>query len=194
VIWNGGVAVGDAEQHPVSFNLSNLYFFLLVAFVLFLPFNIEQLPEIKNLIGRNGWIVPVLIAGFFIYYLTYEHPHIYNTVELSFYRHNLFIYYTSDITPIRIASYFPMAWMALSFVTAARNSEQGHLLYLMYPFALLSFVPLPLIEQRYYVVALTLFLVWRPPMSRFSTLFTLVTFIALSAWILFNITRQVFFL
>lgn len=194
VLVNGGVAVGDAEQHPISFNLSNFYFFLLVAFVLFLPFNIEQLPNIKRLLVQHWWVVIVLVAGFFVYFYTYEHPHKYNRTELDFYRHNLFIHYTCDILPLRIASYIPMAWMILAFVTAVRASSYGPALLLLYPFALLSFVPLPLIEQRYYVVALTLFLVFRPPMSRLSTNISLVIFITLSAYILFNITRKIFFL
>jgi len=194
VLWNGGVAIGDAEQHPVSFNLSNLYFFLLVAFVLFLPFNIEQLPSIVTLIRRHWWIILVLIAAFIIYFNTYEHPHKYNATALAFYRHNLFIHYTCDILPLRILSFFPMAWMSLSLVTAIQRGEFGAQLMLLVPFALLSFVPLPLIEQRYYFVSLALLLALRPPMSIKSTTASLFVFIALSAYVMFNITRQIFFL
>lgn len=194
VVVNGGVAVGDAEQHPISFNLSNLYFFLLVACAVFLPFNIEQLPHIKQLIQRHLWIIGLLIAGFVLYFYTYEHPHIYNRSELAYYGHNWFLHYTCDVLPWRIVSYVPIAWMAMSVVTAGDRSEYGHLIYLLIPFALLSFVPLPLIEQRYYFVALTLFLLWRPPMSRISTFYNLVIFIALSGYLLFNISRKIFFL
>jgi len=194
VVVNGGVAVGDAEQHPISFNLSNLYFFLLVAFVLFLPFNVEQVGNIKRLIVANWWILPLLAVLFVVYFYTYEHPHKYNTTALKFYRHNLFLHYTCDILPIKIACFIPMAWMSLSFVTAVRESTYGPQLLLMLPFALLSFVPLPLIEQRYYVVALTLFLVLRPKISSWSTGLTLGGFIALCAYVMFNISRQTFFL
>ncbi|WP_075185813.1 hypothetical protein [Teredinibacter haidensis] len=194
VVWNGGVAVGDAEQHPISFNLSNLYFFLLVAFVLFLPFNVEQLANIKRLLMANWWILPLLLVLFVVYFYTYEHPHKYNTAALKFYRHNLFIHYTCDYLPWRILSFIPMAWMGLSFVTSIRTSDYAPVLLLMLPFALLSFVPLPLIEQRYYVVALTLFLALRPKMSSLSTGITLWSFVAICAYVMFNITRKVFFL
>ncbi|SMF03613.1 Cation transport ATPase [Alteromonadaceae bacterium Bs31] len=194
VLWNGGVALGDAEHHPISFNLSNLYFFLLVAFVVFLPFNIEQLGNIKALIFKHWWIVVILAVCFVIYFYTYEHPHKYNRTSLKFYRHNLFIHYTCDILPLRIASFIPMAWMSLSFVSAVRTSAYGAQLLLLLPFALLSFVPLPLIEQRYYFVALTLFLAMRPSITAWSTAINLFVFVALCAYILFNISRQIFFL
>ena len=194
VFVNGGVAVGDAEQHPISFNLSNLYFFLLVAFVLFLPFNIEQVGNIKKLLIQHWWIWLVLIVAFFIYFNTYEHPHKYNRTALKFYRHNWFLHYTGDYFLARILSFVPMAWMSLSFACAVRSSEYGRVILLMLPFALLSFVPLPLIEQRYYIVALTLFLAMRPKMSPLSTGITLFSFITLCAYILFNVTRKTFFL
>ncbi len=194
VIWNGGVALGDAEHHPISFNLSNLYFFLLVGFVVFLPFNIEQLGNIKKLIQSHWWILVLLAVCFVIYFYTYEHPHKYNRTSLAFYRHNLFIHYTCDILPLRILSFIPMAWMSLSFVTAIRTGAYGAQILLLLPFALLSFVPLPLIEQRYYFVSLTLFLAMRPSISNWSTGINLFVFVGLCAYILFNISRQLFFL
>ena len=65
---------------------------------------------------------------------------------------------------------------------------------LLAPFAVLSFLPMPLIEPRYYIVALTLFLALRPPMSRAATVATFAYYIPASAWILYNISRQNFFL
>ena len=194
VIWNGGVALGDAAQHRVALNLSNAYFFLMVAWVLFLPFNVEQLPHIRRLLHQHVWLLPAMVACFFLYFYTYEHPHPYNAATLDFYRHNLFIYYTSDVTAIRILAFIPVAWMSLSFVTAATASDYPVEMLLLVPFALLSFVPLPLIEPRYYLVALSLFLVFRPVMSTGTTVVTLVYYLLASAYILFGISRQAFFL
>jgi len=194
VIWNGGVALGDVAQHPVALNLSNAYFFLMAAFVLFLPFNLEQLPGIRRLIREHAWVLLALLGLFFFYLYTYEHPHPYNAATLDFYRHNLFIHYTSDVTAIRILAFIPMAWMALSFVTAATASDYPGEMLLLIPFALLSFVPLPLIEPRYYLVALSLFLAFRPAMSTRATVITLAYYVIASAYILFSISRQAFFL
>jgi len=55
-------------------------------------------------------------------------------------------------------------------------------------------VPLPLIEPRYYYVALCLFLALRPAMSVASNVITLVYYIAVSAFVLAGISRQAFFL
>ena len=194
VVINGGVALGDAEQHPISFNLSNLYFFLLVSFALFLPFAVEQVPAIFQLLKHNVWILALLAAGFALYWYTYEHPHIYNRTELGWYRHNWLLHYTADITAFRIVSFFPIAWMALSYVCAARKGSYNKQILLLIPFALLSFVPLPLIEQRYYIVSLILFLVFRPSLSRPASTMTLCYYMGLSAYILFNISRKTFFL
>lgn len=194
VLLNGGVAVGDAEQHQVTLNLSNLYFFLLVAFFLFLPFNMEQTSDISRLIREQWWLLLVLVGFFFIYFNTYSHPHKYNSPELDFYRHNLILYYTSDIRLLRVLSFIPMAWMTLSFISAIQKSGYSGVILLMLGFSLLSFVPLPLIEQRYYLVALTLFLAVRPRMTTVSTYATLGAFIALDAYILFHISQKTFFL
>ena len=193
-LWNGGVAVGDVEQHPLSINLSNLYFCLLVAWALFLPFNVEQLGNIGRLLAEHKWMWALLAAAFLVYFFTYTAPHKYNTPELDFYRHNLLIHYTVDFTLGRILAFVPIAWMALSFVTAANSSDYRREMLLLAPFALLSFLPMPLIEPRYYIVALCLFLALRPTMSRAATLATFACYIPASAWILYNISRRNFFL
>ena len=194
VLWNGGVAMGDVEQHPLSLNLSNLYFCLLVAWALFLPFNIEQLGNIGRLLAERKWVWAALIGAFVVYFFTYTATHKYNSPALDFYRHNLLIHYTVDFTLGRILAFILIAWMVLSFVTAANTSVYRREMLLLAPFALLSFLPMPLIEPRYYIVALCLFLALRPTMSRAATVATLTYYIPASAWILYNISRQNFFL
>jgi alpha-1,2-glucosyltransferase len=194
VIWNGGVAVGDAEQHQISFNISNFYFFLLVSFALYLPYNIARLGDVKDLLVSNKWMIILIIMLFFVYMFTYEHPHKYNTKELSFYRHNLFLYYSCDVYWLRILSYFAMTWMALSFYAAAHVSEYRKPLLLLVPITLLSIVPLPLIEQRYYLVSLALFIAMRPSIPEKVTTLTLVYYIGISGYVLYHISRLNFFL
>ena len=65
---------------------------------------------------------------------------------------------------------------------------------LLVPFALMSFVPMPLIEPRYYIAALSLFLAFRPVVSDTTNIVTLVYYVLASAYILLNISRQAFFL
>ena len=65
---------------------------------------------------------------------------------------------------------------------------------LLVPFAVLSFVPLPLIEPRYYLVAFSVFLAFRPGVSMASTAVTLAYYVPVSAYLLLGISRQLFFL
>lgn len=194
VFINGGVAVGDADQHQISLNLSNLYFFMLVAFVLFLPLNIEQVPAIARLLRRHLWVLLLLGAIFYIYYVTFGHPHKYNSTALSFYRHNLILHYVCDFVTGRVLAFIPIAWMGLTLTTMLISDRNRHLIGLMLIFALFSFVPLPLIEQRYYMVTLALLLVLRPSISRLSSVLTLLVFMSANAYILFSITHKHFFL
>lgn len=194
VFWNGGIAFGDAEQHQVSLNISSFYFFLLVSFALFLPYNIAYISDVRDLLLTNKWLLILLVIMFFVYMGTYEHPHIYNTKELSFYRHNLFIHYSCDIYLLRILSYFAMAWMALSYYASARISKDRVALLLLLPVTFLSTVPLPLIEQRYYLVSLSLFIAMRPPVSEKVTTLTLVYYIGVTGYVLYHISRMHFFL
>ncbi len=194
VIWNGGIAVGDADQHHISFNVSNFYFFLLVSFILFLPYNIARLNDVKDLLIARKWLILLIVVMFFFYMATYEHPHKYNTKELSFYRHNLFIYYSCDIVWLRILSYFAMVWMALSYYAAASVSKDRLPLLLLLPVTLLATVPLPLIEQRYYLVSLCLFIALRPPVPEKVTALTLTYYISVTGYALYNVSRMNFFL
>jgi len=194
VVVNGGVAVGDAEQHQVSFNPSNFYFFLLVGFLLFLPYHVAKLPAIFELLKANLWVVALLVAAFFFYMYTYEHPHKYNTKALDFYRHNLFIYYSCDVYWLRILSYFGMAWMALSVCATARESKDAIPIILLLPVTMLAIIPMPLIEQRYYFVSLSLFLAMQCPLPEKVTAITLTYYIGFGAYILYNISRMTFFL
>jgi alpha-1,2-glucosyltransferase len=194
VIWNGGIAVGDAEQHHVSLNLSNFYFFLLVSFFLFLPYNIARMGDVKDLLVSNKWLILLIVGLFFVYNATYEHPHKYNTKKLSFYLHNLFLYYSCDIYWLRIVSYFAMVWMALSYYAAGLVSKNRIPLLLLLPLTLLSTVPLPLIEQRYYLVSLCLFIALRPPIEEKYTALIFAYYVGVTGYALYNISRLKFFL
>ncbi|MBX2857562.1 MAG: Dol-P-Glc:Glc(2)Man(9)GlcNAc(2)-PP-Dol alpha-1,2-glucosyltransferase [Cellvibrionaceae bacterium] len=195
VVVNGGVAVGDAEQHPVSFNPSNFYFFLLVSFAVFLPYTLARWRDVAAMLKAKPWVMALLIALFFVYLNTYQHPHKYNTKELSFYRHNLFIYYSCDIYWLRVSSYFAMAWMALSYWAAARIDKKHFVpLMLLLPFTLLAVVPMPLIEQRYYFVSLCLFMAMHPPIANKVTALTLAYYLLVAVYILYHVSRTIFFL
>ena len=194
VFLNGGVAAGDKEQHPISFNISNMYFMLFVSFCVFSPVCIANTKNIIQLLKGNTILWVIIIIGFFVYMHTYEHPHKYNTKELSFYRHNLFIYYTSDILWMRILNYFLMGWFCLTYWISIVQGKFKNELMLLVPFTLLSVVPLPLIEHRYYLMFICLFMIFRPSVAKIYDVITLLFFGIFSAYIAFNVSRMTFFL
>lgn len=191
---NGGIAVGDVEQHTVSFNLSNAYFMLLVAFAVFLPWHVAQLSAIYKLLCKYPWILFGIILIAIVYWFTYSHPHRYNSAELSYYRHNLILHYTADFPVYKLAAYTAMTWTCLSFSTIILQSQNKHELQLLAPFALLVVIPLPLIEQRYYLVALSLLLALRPPMKSRMEQISLLYSISWSTYLFYNVSKANFFL
>ena len=98
-------------------------------------------------------------AGFALYMGTYANTHEYNREELRFYVHNEGLYWLTHYTWIRAAAFVPMAWMALTVCVIDLAQPRLRIMYLVAP---LSVGLHPLIEQRYYLPALTLFQVWRP--------------------------------
>lgn len=191
---NGGIAVGDVEQHTVSLNISNAYFMLLVAFCVFLPWHIGQAPEIYKLLRKYPWILLGIVVLAFVYWFTYSHPHQYNSAQLSYYRHNLILNYTADYPIYKLVAYVAMAWTCLSFATILLKGANRRALQLLAPFALLSVIPLPLIEQRYYLVALSLLLALRPPMKSRLEQVSLLYSILWSIYLFYNISNANFFL
>ena len=190
----GGVAVGDSHQHQVSFNLSNLYFFLLLTFVFLLPHNISYAKPIIELLKSTPKAWYVLGAAFIIYMATYSNSHQYNSFGLSFYLRNVILHYTVTFPILRAVAFIPMAWMALTLYFFYKETDNKWLLTTFYLFALLSFLPLPLIEQRYYLPALTLFIALAPIKEERNNWIALFLFIPLNCALLFGIATHSFFL
>ncbi len=193
-LLNQGVAVGDAHQHAVSLNLSNLYFFLLIGFVLLLPYNIAHINAITTIFKKHPKVWIVLAGLFLLYMATYSNSHQYNSFGLSFYLRNVVLHYTVTYPAIKVLTFIPIAWMALSFVVFYQRSDRKAALGLLYIFACLSFVPLPLIEQRYYLVALVLFLALKPNYSSGLDRVTLFTYIPANCALLYFISQHKLFL
>lgn len=190
----GGVAVGDSHQHEISFNLSNLYFFLLLTFVFLLPHNIAYAKQIFELLKSKPKVWYILGAAFIIYMATYSNSHQYNSFGLSFYLRNVILHYTVSLPIVRAIAFLPIAWMGLTLYFFYRESNNKWLLGTLYLFATLSFVPLPLVEQRYYLPALTLLIALAPSSAERNNWSALFLFIPINCALLFGIATHSFFL
>ena len=190
----GGVAVGDSHQHQISFNLSNLYFFLLLGFFIFLPHNIAYSKSIVMFLKDTPKVWYLLAVAFVIYMATYSNSHQYNSFGLSFYLRNVILHYTVTLPIVRAITFIPIAWMALTLYFFYRNSDRKWLLGTLYFFAFLSFVPLPLVEQRYYLPALILLFALKPSQEEKLDWSALFMFIPINCVILLAIAQHRAFL
>ena len=190
VVWNGGVAVGDRLEHEEGIHVTNGYFLLLSAWLMFLPQNLAAVPRIMKL-PHKPWIVAGVLAGYFLYMGTFNNPHIYNQSDLPRWLHNRVLGRMTDDAWIRAACYIPMVWMVL---TAGVNRFAETRMRWLFPIAVLSAVLHPLIEPRYYLPAMALFQMWRPELDDRWENASLIAGILLSAGLMFGIVTDRFFL
>jgi DIE2/ALG10 family. len=190
-VWNHGVAVGDRMQQDVGFNVTNVFYFLLCAWAIFLPLNLEAVPRVLRLM-RGPVCLALLAVGFVLYMLTFANDHPYNNYHyLGFYLHNDGLHLLTKYRWVRAAAFVPMAWMVLTVVVTRLAEPRLYLLYFLAP---LSVGLHPVIEQRYYLAALTLFHVWRPSVGEAWENSLLAIYAVASVVIVAGIASERFFL
>lgn len=190
VAWNGGVAIGDKSAHKLGINLTNLYMFLICAWLLLLPWNIQAAPRVWLLLQKPVVLV-LLFAGFFLYMATFSVTHPYNHPNMSDFLHNQVLAWFTGSRVLRALAYIPLAWMVLT-LACTRLAERR--LYLLYPTIIASVCLHPLIEPRYYLPGLTMLILLRPAQRPRIEALQLAAYIPASAAILHFTASSKFFL
>lgn len=190
------VAVGDTSMHQVTLNLSNLYMFLLLSFLFFLPYHVVYFPRIIRCLSNSYAVWVLLFLGLVVYAFTYSNSHPYNTIGLAHYYRNVVLHYTVTITWLKFLVFMPMAISAFTYYFFWKDSKASDKtsLLLIYVFGLISFVPLPMVEPRYYLTALALIAVSRPSLRSDLDLGCLFMYIPLSGLLLFLISNSIIFI
>lgn len=190
--FNQGVVAGDRDAHSVSFNPSNGFMWLFVSFVLLFPYVIENTAKCWRLLISSK-LIWALLAGLFISYLAFYHiTHPYNHGHL-WWLHNKAFTLTSQPPLHKVLFFIPLAWMALTYIQIALDSRKPWQLFLLYGFALVSFVPMPLVAFRYYIVAVALFLLWKPKSSVPAERAMLMIYLALALYAIYGTAQRTFF-
>lgn len=194
VYFNKGLSAGDVHAQKIDFNPSNVYFYLLLSFFLFLPYNFEFSQRVYQILSKHylPWIC--IAVFFFVYFFSYSNSHGYNSYGLDFHLRNILLHHTVTNFTLRILTFVAITWMALTLYIMARDSEKPWQLYVLYFSTLVCLVPLPLIEQRYYIPALALFMIWKPETHPVSDRLVLISYVPTSAAILYGIAQYNFFL
>jgi alpha-1,2-glucosyltransferase len=155
VVWNGGVAVGGRGAFAAGFHTGNVFLFLALYFVLFLPANLAALRRRAGELAKPRF--GILIAVTCVVFLaTFRVDHPFNKFE-GFLRNEMLSAVASSVLWKTVFFLVAAAGLASLYVTRLRLPS----LYLIYPLALATLLPLRLIEHRYGLPALVLLLVAR---------------------------------
>ena len=191
VVWNHGIALGDVEKHPWGIYTGNIFFMLLLFFFVFLPLNIQCSGEILNFVKGHklSWIlIPALYA---IYLFTFRPTHPYNQAPYAFFLRNRLLLLMNSSVLWKSFFFIPMIYTVLTLiVTKLRRREY----YWIYPASVLSVLPSWLIEQRYYLIPFSLFLLMRDEATQTAETLQIVLYMPAALFLLYGITSGGFFL
>ena len=193
-IHNGGIVAGDKVNHSTSFNMGNFFFFLLTSFIIFLPYNIGAAKEIFQLILSRKWTWVLIPFTLISYLYFYEITHVYNSPDMQWWLHNKLLVISTEKPYIKAVFFIPIMWMMFTYIHCGLTHHQPWQMVLIYSFSLLSFVPLPLIEARYYIISLLLFILWKPQQSTWTERCATIYLIILSFYVINGSSTKSFFL
>jgi hypothetical protein len=155
VIWNGGVAVGGRGAFQAGFHTGNVFLFLALYGVLFLAANAAAMRRRAASFARPlFWAV--LAATYALFLATFRVDHPFNKFE-GFLRNEMLSAVATSVLWKHV--FFACVALGLASLYATRLRRAS--LYLVYPLALATILPLRLIEHRYGLAAFVLLLVCR---------------------------------
>ncbi|MEM1159013.1 MAG: hypothetical protein AAGH72_12250 [Verrucomicrobiota bacterium] len=185
-IYNGGIAVGDQTNQSESLNLTNVSFLLITVGWLFWPVSVAE--AWKNKPGRKElliWIGVWLALALFAWFNRHS-SHNYNSPGLDFYIHNQLLYFWADHPVGRILA---LLGLFSAIILVARTKLAMNPCGLFWVISMVSIALMPLVEFRYHVPILALFLILRDFTGTCMARWNVVWLAGLSA-ILFFLTHQ----
>jgi len=196
IVINKGAVMGETNQmnHPLSFHLENIFFLLFLFFFLFLPLNIANFPKIIRLLKSNLptflFLTLLLVNIFLLYLLNFKVESPYNGPS-NFTLRNIIL---NDIiaNPLnKSIAFIPIGYSILSLCVTPLKNKKHYLIYLFtFIFLGLSW----LIEQRYYLIPFTFFILFKKSQSFLVEYATLAIYIFLAIIIFFVTISGKFFL
>ena len=151
------VAMADTSHHPFpEVHFGNVYYLLFHTFLLFLPLHVANAPLVLRRVRARPVLTALLLLAFYLVYLyTFVNDHEYNQIP-RFLRNRVLMFASQDVWH-KTLFFLPIALAVLS-LSVVRLRERT--LYLLYPFAVLYLLPSWLIEDRYCIIPVTLFLLF----------------------------------
>ncbi len=191
VFLNHGIAIGDITNQQVGFHLGNVYFFLAIICILFLPVALISLVSFfktRKIKLHRGSILNIIVGGLIAMSFIFFTPalHMYN-LKMRFLRNIVLqqAYHQYIFLYVLVIFFGYLTIFQLKFEKKA---------LLIFPFALASIIPSLLIEQRYYIIPLAFMLLFRKETDAKREYALLFYFLALSASLMFMLLKfELFF-
>lgn len=173
-------------QHPQGrLYWTQIYLLLFTMFFLLLPLHISNLPRIAQMIGRRRLLWALTGAGLLVLYLlTFWVDHRFNGVML-FWR-NQFLHFIKGDVVWRVAAFIPMLW---AFLSVCATPLQRRAFYWLYPLAVVFLLPSSLIDTRYFIVPVTLFMLVKKRESLPVDLLTLALYAPAAAFLYWRVNQ-----
>ncbi len=179
LVLNRGVAVGDRMSHQLGgLYPSQVFFMLLALWLVLLPLHIANLGNIAALVRKRWWIIPALLLLGLYYWFSFAVTHHYNLGLPEFHLRNRVLGWLANDPVARLLAFPLMAWSLLSIAVSPLKEKASIWLF---PVTVLAMLPAELIEQRYYIPPLVLWLLFRQPQHKWQEISLLLWFALLSA-------------
>jgi len=155
ILLNKGIAIGDRDNHPLGLYLGNIYFFLALTGLFFLPVlissfrNMDQFKRKRFLVFGCG--VGATLACFFLLHLPAIHE---GNLKLHFLR-NIVLNFAYHQYAWAYALAIFLGYISLFLMKFDRAS------LLIFPFAAVGLLPSLLVEHRYAIVPMVFLLLLR---------------------------------
>jgi alpha-1,2-glucosyltransferase len=192
--WNGSISLSheQAALHPdVSLHAGNLFFALFIAGVL-LPFHvIAGLGDFAAHVRERPWLAAIPLVVFAAFWWGFRADNPYNTAFPEYYVRNGLLIAIGTEPLVRAAV---GAVVALAACGLASTHLRPAAAYWLYPIAALSLAAAWLVEQRYALVPLVLWLAFREHRGRAIEWATWALWLALAVFVFHGIIALRFFL
>lgn len=180
--WNGSISYSNAQgvnAHPdVKFDVGNPYYLLFIAGCLLPLHTLAGLRRFANAATRHWWLwlVPVAVFGLYAWLFTVHHP--YNTFEGDYFLRNTLLQTVAHPMTwpwFAFGGIGTLAFCGLAFTRFVRSEYRWVL-----PLSLLFVGASWLIETRYAIVPMAMFLLLRVPERDWMERVTLAWWIVVS--------------
>lgn len=190
VLINGGFIWGGSSLKVKDYlTLGNVYFMFFLSFFLFLPLHMLNFVKVVSLIKKHKMILLLILLTYFIFLATFQITHPWNRGG-NHLRNYLLLYFSSNIT-LKTVFFVPVIYVFLSTIV---TSFYKNYYWLIIPMGILVILPTFHIEQRYYMVFFTLFMLFRKNKDLWAESLSLILYLVATCWLFRGIVLLKFFL